>query len=264
VTERHIVAMGGGGFSMDDPVLDAYVLGLVDASRPKVCFLPTATSSVPTYVTRFFRAFPASSFEPTFLDLFDRSVSDLEALLGEQDVIYVGGGNTANLLAVWRVHGLDRALRSAWEAGVVLCGLSAGSMCWFEHGITTSTGRPTAAPALGFLGGSNSVHWSSQPARRAAYRDAIAGGMPAGYGVDDGCALLFEGTRLHEAVAARPQAGAWRVEERDGQVVETPLDVRVLPAQDAAGAGSVPADVVELRALRRGAAVARRHARRVG
>jgi dipeptidase E len=114
---------------MDDPVLDRFVLGLVDTSRPNVCFLPTATSAVPVYAVRFFQAFPATSFDTSFLDLFERDGRDLRAFLLEQDVIYVGGGNTANLLAIWRAHGLDAILREAWQAGVVLAGVSAGANC---------------------------------------------------------------------------------------------------------------------------------------
>jgi dipeptidase E len=236
VTERHIVAMGGGGFSMDDPVLDAYVLGLVDATRPKVCFLPTATSSVPTYVTRFFQAFPASSFEPTFLDLFDRSVSNLEGLLGGQDVIYVGGGNTANLLAVWRVHGLDRALRAAWEAGVVLCGQSAGANCWFEASTTDSFLVGKADPladGLGFLPGSFCPHYDGEEERRPAFQALVADGtLPVGIACDDFAAVHFVGTELLEAVAAKEGAGAYRVTpgSGDGGVVEEPLPTRLLSA----------------------------------
>ncbi len=117
---RSIVAMGGGGFTMGDPILDRYILGFVDAPRPRVCFLPTGASNVATYVVRFFDAFPSTSFQPTYVDLFDRSITDLEGFLREQDVIYVGGGNTANMLAIWRVHGVDRALSAAWRAGVIL------------------------------------------------------------------------------------------------------------------------------------------------
>jgi peptidase E len=234
VTERHIVAMGGGGFSMDDPVLDAYVLGLVDAGRPKVCFLPTATSSVPTYVTRFFEAFPASSFEPTFLDLFDRSVSDLEALLGEQDVIYVGGGNTANLLAVWRVHGLDRALHAAWEAGVVLCGQSAGANCWFEASTTDSflVGHADAlADGLGFLPGSFCPHFDGEPERRPSFHALVADGtLPPGIACDDFAAVHFAGTDLREAVASKEGAGAYRVTMGEGGAIEEPLEIRRLTA----------------------------------
>ena len=185
----------------------------------------------------------------------ENSGIDLREHLMGQDVIYVGGGSLMNLIAIWRAHGLDSILRDAWQAGVVLCGLSAGSMCWFEHGITTATGTPSPTGGLGFLPGSNSVHWSSQPMRRAVYRQAIADGLPAGYGVDDGCALLFKGTRLHEVVAARAMAGAWRLELRDGEVVEEPLAPRVLPRDERLVPG-VPDDIAELRALR--------HRRRTG
>ena len=123
-----------------------------------------------------------------------------------QDIIYVGGGSMINLLALWRAHGLDEILREAWQAGIVLAGLSAGSMCWFEWGVTKSIGRPTLARGLGFLPGSNSVHYDGEPERRPVYLDggrAAARSRP-GWGVDDGAGLLFRGTRLAEAVASRP------------------------------------------------------------
>ena len=142
--------MGGGGFSMepDNPLLDDHVLELARAGRgrdrPRVCFLPTASGDLPGYVANFYAALARRS-EATHLALFDRTVTDLEAFLCDQDVVYVGGGNTENMLAVWRVHGVDRALRRAWEAGTVMTGLSAGSLCWFETGTTDSFGRARAA-----------------------------------------------------------------------------------------------------------------------
>jgi dipeptidase E len=232
VTDRHIVAMGGGGFSMEDPVLDAYVVDLVDAGRPKVCFLPTATSSMPTYVTRFLEAFPSSSFEPSFLDLFDRTVEDLEAFLGGQDVIYVGGGNTANLLAVWRVHGVDGALRAAWEAGVVLCGQSAGANCWFEASTTDSFLAHRADPladGLRFLLGSFCPHYDGETERRPSFCRLIAeGALPPGIACDDFAAAHFVGTEIHEAVAAREGVSAYRVSPGNGGAVEEPLPTRLL------------------------------------
>ena len=129
--ERTIVAMGGGGFSMepDNPLLDDHVLGLArerrGRDRPNVCFLATASGDSESYVATFYAAFSRRS-EATHLALFDRKVDDVEAFLLDQDAVYVGGGNTANMLAIWRVHGVDRALRRAWDAGVVLSGLSAG------------------------------------------------------------------------------------------------------------------------------------------
>jgi dipeptidase E len=146
MTERHLVAMGGGQ-EPDDPVF-AYVAGLLSASRPKVCLLPTATSAVPISILGFLRAFPTAKFEPTFLDLFDRDERDLRGFLLSQDAIFVGGGNTANLLAIWRVHGLDVILREAWDAGVVLAGASAGANCWFQASTTDSFG-----PLASFEGG---------------------------------------------------------------------------------------------------------------
>jgi peptidase E len=232
--ERHIVAMGGGGFAYEDPALDRYVLELVDASRPKICFLPTAASSVPTYVTRFLQAFPASSFEPSFLDLFERRVRDLDAFLGEQDVVYVGGGNTANMLAVWRVHGADRALRSAWESGIVLCGMSAGANCWFEASTTDSflMERADALPdGLGFLPGSFCPHYDGEESRRPSFRAMVAGGtLPPGIACDDYAAVRFKGTELAEAVASREGANAYRVAREGGEALESVLPTRLLPA----------------------------------
>src|SRR5436190_20978614 len=153
---RTIVAMGGGGFSMDpDTLLDDHVVEPArerrGRPRPRVGFHGTASGDADGYIARFYAAF-ARRAEASHLPLFVRTEVDIEAFLLDQDVVYVGGGNTANLLAVWRVHGVDRALRRAWEAGVVMTGLSAGSLCWFETGTTDSFGRSLAplSAGLGF------------------------------------------------------------------------------------------------------------------
>jgi dipeptidase E len=139
--QQRIVAMGGGGFSMrDNPRLDRFVLSLARSPHPRVCFVPTAGGDSEGYVASFYRAFAAFDCTPSDLGLFDRSVDDLEAFVLAQDVISVGGGNTASLLAVWRAHGLDAILRRAWEEGVVLAGISAGMNCWFEESVTDSFG----------------------------------------------------------------------------------------------------------------------------
>lgn len=230
--ERHIVAMGGGGFAAGDPVLDRYVLELVDSPRPRVCFLPTATATVPVYLRGFFDAFPARSFEPSYLDLFDRTVADLDAFLGEQDVIYVGGGNTANLLAIWRVHGVDDALRAAWASGVVLCGVSAGANCWFEASTTDSFLLGRADPLLdgiGLVPGSFCPHYDGEAERRPSFRRLVGDGtLPPGLACDDRAAAHLVGTELRAIVASRPGAGGYRV-DRDGDVaLETPLPVQLL------------------------------------
>jgi dipeptidase E len=232
-----VVAMGGGGFSMepDNPLLDDHILSLARAAhgreRPRVCFLGTASGDAPSYIADFYAAF-ARRAEATHLELFVRTVDDVEAFLVDQDAVYVGGGNTENMLAIWRVHGLDRALRAAWQAGTVMAGLSAGSLCWFETGTTDSFGLGLAALSggLGFVPGSHAPHYDGEAIRRPHYQRLIAEGiLPAGHAADDGAALVFHGTELGEVVASRPDARGYRVERgADGAAIETVLPVRYL------------------------------------
>jgi dipeptidase E len=220
--------MGGGGFSSgQSAALDDYVLALTGAEAPAVCFLPTASGDSDAYVARFHRAFPPGRARATHLSLFVRDGRDLRAHLLAQDVVYVGGGNTVNMLAVWRAHGVDAVLREAWAAGVVLAGLSAGSLCWFEGGTTDSYGGiEPLADGLGFLAGSHCPHYDSEPGRRPAYRRHVAEGvLPPGVAADDECALRYVGSELVEVVASRPGAAAYRV-DRDG---ETAMAARILP-----------------------------------
>jgi dipeptidase E len=214
---RRIIAIGGGGFSArpGDPELDAYVIDQARRPNPAICLLPTASGDPDDQIARFYRAFHELDCTPSHLSLFrlgSRPIDIRERLLA-QDVIYVGGGSMSNLLAIWRVHKLDEILYEAWRRGIVLCGISAGSMCWFRAGITKSHGEPRAASGLGFLPYSNSVHWNSEPERRIVFRNAIAEGeLPAGYGVDDGTALTFNWTDLVEVVKTQRSAGAFRID----------------------------------------------------
>lgn len=229
---RTIVAMGGGGFSMepDNPLLDDFIVSLAGVDRPRVCFLPTASGDADAYVVKFYGAF-AGRAEASHLPLFNRTASNLEGTLLGQHVIYVGGGNTENMLAIWRIHGVDRILRLAWEAGVVLAGLSAGSICWFEAGTTDSFGPDLAVltDGLGLLPGSHCPHYDGELQRRPSYHLLVAEGrLPAGYAADDGAALVFDGTELREVVASRPDATAYRVEAVDGTARETRLPARYL------------------------------------
>jgi dipeptidase E len=234
VTGSRVVAMGGGGFSMepDNPLLDRFVLSLARSPRPRVCFVPTATGDADGSVARFYRAFAALDCRPADLQLFLRTVGDLEAFVLAQDVIYVGGGNTANLLAVWRVHGLDRILRRAWEEGVVLCGLSAGMNCWFAESVTDSFSPDELEPlhdGLGLLPGSACPHYDGEEERRPAFTRLVAAGELAdGWAADDGAALVFAGAELEEVVTSRPHARAYRVERSGDGVIERPLPGRYL------------------------------------
>jgi dipeptidase E len=230
MSERHILAIGGAAFDPTSAPLLDHVLGLARRERPRVGFVPTASGDSAEYVTAFYAAFDPERSERSHLPLFTRTHRDLTAYLLEQDVVYVGGGNTANLLAVWRVHGVDAILREAWEHGVVLCGPSAGANCWFEACVTDSFG-PELAPlddGLGFLGGSCCPHYDSEAQRQPTYRRLVANGFPAGYAADDAVALHFVGTELAAAVTARPGGGALRVERVEDDVVETPVPAQLL------------------------------------
>ena len=221
---RQIVALGGGGFTEepDNPALDDYVLAASGRARPRVCFLATAGGDSPSYTVKFYNSFSGGHCEPSHLALFNRTVDDARALLLAQDVIYVGGGNTVNLLAVWRAQGIDAILREAWERGIVLAGLCAGSMCWFEGGVTASFGRRLTSlhDGLGFLPGSNCPHYRH---RRDAYAAAVRGGLPSGLAADDGVALHFVDRRLAAVVASRPERRAYRVGVAGERLIEAPL-----------------------------------------
>jgi peptidase E len=220
---RQIVAFGGGGFSMEsgNPLLDDYVLGL-SGERPRVCFLPSASGDADHYIVRFYRAFSADRCEASHISLFRREQGpeDLRAHLLEQDLIYVGGGSVVSLLGVWRAHGIDSILREAWERGVVLCGLSAGSLCWFSEAVTGFHGTPQQVEGLGLLPFSNCVHYERDSSRRNAYRDFLCSGMRSGYAAEDGAALHFVGTELHRVVASRPEARGYQLDALGERVVE--------------------------------------------
>jgi dipeptidase E len=227
-----IVALGGGGFSMekDSSLLDDYILSLTSSERPRVCFLPTASGDADHYVVRFYRRFSAHC-DASHVSLFRRDQGvggvedDLATHLLSQDLIYVGGGNVVSMLGAWRAHGLDSVLRRAWRRGIVLCGPSAGSLCWFAESLSAFHGAPRRVRGLGLLPYSNCVHYDAEPARRAEYHRFVAAGMRPGFAADDGVALHFRGTLLERAVSSRRDGHAYRVEPARDSVVEVPLEV---------------------------------------
>ncbi len=224
---RQIVAFGGGGFSMEsgNPLLDEYVMGLCKRERPRVCFLPSASGDADHYVVRFYRAFAANRCEASHISLFRREQGpgDLREHLLSQDLIYVGGGSVVSLLGVWRAHGIDLILREAWEAGVVLCGLSAGSLCWFEQAVSGFHGTPRRVDGLGLLPFSNCVHYQPSSERGLAYHGLLGEGMCAGFAAEDGVGLHFVGTELSRVVASRPAACGYRLDPAGDRVVESRL-----------------------------------------
>jgi dipeptidase E len=230
---RQVVAFGGGGFSQEsgNPLLDDYVLGLTGTASPRVCFLPTASGDADHYIVRFYNAFRDLA-RPSHISLFrrERGVPDTRSHLLAQDVIYVGGGSLISLLGVWRAHGIDEMLREAYEAGVILCGLSAGSLCWFAEAVSGYQDEVNRVPALGFLSHSNAVHYGDGE-RRGAFHRHLLDGMPSGYAAEDGSALRFVGDELVEVAASRPDARAYKLERRGSQILETSLPTRYLGAE---------------------------------
>jgi len=216
--------------------------------RPKVCILPTASGDTSELIGRFYSVFGERACDPSDISLFrlgSRPVELRDHILA-QDLIYVGGGSLLNLLAVWEAHALSEILAVAWRRGIVLAGQSAGAMCWFEAGITKSSGKPLPGAGLGLLSGSLCVHYNNEPDRRAAYLDAIANGMPGGYGLDDYAGLIWEGSGPPSAVTAHRGARAYRVARSEEGVIESPLPARFLPAPAPA---ALREDIAEFRRI---------------
>jgi peptidase E len=211
-----IVACGGGGLGggPEDSLLDDYLLALTGKELPRACFIGTASGDATAYTLNFYSAFSSERCRPTHLNLFFRTVEDIGSLLFAQDLIYLGGGNTAAMLAIWRQHGVDVILREAWQRGIVLSGSSAGANCWFEASSTDSFGPSLSAlnDGLGFLPGSFCPHYDGEVNRRPTLERFITNGdLPSGYAVDNYSAIRWTGTELSEVVSAKPTARAYRV-----------------------------------------------------
>jgi peptidase E len=216
-SERQIVGLGGGGDTPEQTdLLYRYVLELTGKERPRVLYVPTAAADEDSAVVMFYDRF-ARRAEANTLLTFPYPPSDLRELVLSQDAICVSGGNTANMLAIWRVHGIDQLMREAWEQGTILWGASAGMICWFEQGVTDSFGpQLESMDCLGFLPGSACPHYDGEERRRPRYRELVDGGLADGVAAEDGAALRYVGTELDEVVSCRPGATAYRV-TRDGE-----------------------------------------------
>lgn len=224
MSTRHIIAMGGGGFSMepDNPLLDLYVLKQTEKENPKICFIPTASGDSQGYIERFYQSFKKHNCVPSHLSLFNGHTADIEGFVLEQDVIYVGGGNTRNLLTLWREWNLDKHIRKAYEQGTVLAGISAGSICWFEQGVTDSIpGRLSSLNCLGWLKGSNCPHYDGEAQRRPSYHQLmLKKEILPGIATDDGAAAHFINEKLSCYVSSDPSKRAYSVALKNGEVHE--------------------------------------------
>jgi peptidase E len=238
--EPTILATSGGlrpaarvRVEFDALVHHAVELSGVHGRRPRLMYVGTAVGDGEHMTARAAEAARVAGFDFTPLALFPMpNLEDVEGAVLDQDVVWVMGGSVANLLAVWRVHGLDAVMRRAWQAGVVLTGVSAGSICWFQGGTTDSFGpdlRPVT-DALGLLPYGNGVHYDSDPGRRPLLHRLVADGtLPESHATDDGVGLVYRGTRLVEAVAELRGKGAYRVVREGATAVEERLTPRLLP-----------------------------------
>ena len=229
--QRQIIAIGGGGFYRysENLALEKYVIQQTGVESPLVCFVPTASGEPDHYVSSFYSAFLKLGCRPSVLTFFKRT-PELRSFLLNQDAIYVGGGNTKTLLAVWHDWGVAEILREAWESGVVLTGVSAGAICWFEQGLTDSFSdelRPL--DCLGFLPGSCCPHYDAEPQRRPTYHRLLASGeIAAGVAIEDWTGVHFIGSALHRVIAPKRGARAYSVRSVYGSVQEVPLPVEYI------------------------------------
>lgn len=212
---KQIIALGGGGFSTEpeNPLLDVYIMKQSGVENPKICYVPTASGDSDICISWFYDFFGKQECRPSHLSLFKPPTRDLEGFVLDKDIIYVGGGNTKNLLVLWKEWGLDAIMRKAWEQGIVLAGISAGSICWFEEGVTDSYGdKLEPLKCLGFLKGSNCPHYDGETDRRPVYQEMVVSGiLKPGIAADDSVAVHYVEQELHRIVSSRPNARAYRV-----------------------------------------------------
>jgi peptidase E len=225
VAEQQIVAIGGGRLCRE---MADYVVGLTGVERPRVLYIGTAAAEAPDAALLMYDRFSGLA-DLSRLEFFPWPPEDLRTVVLEADVVFVGGGNTANMLAIWRLYGVDELLRGALERGVVLSGSSAGGICWFEHGVTDSFGpQLDAMDCLGFLPGSFCPHWDDEEQRKPRYDELLRNGLAGGYAADSGVGLRFVDGELQEAVSCEEGSNAYRMELHEGVVVETPIEARTL------------------------------------
>jgi peptidase E len=229
---RHIIAIGGGGFLAEprNYALEKYFLDQTGKARPNVLMIPTARGDDAEYVAKFHAAFGELGATTGHLPFFHRT-PDVRAIVLAQDAIFVGGGNTKSMLAVWREWGLPEVLKEAYESGIVLGGQSAGAICWFDQGITDSwADRLRPLECMGFLTGSCCPHYDGEAERRPAYHALVqSGAVKAGYAIEDAVAVHFRNGRLERVVAKKAGSTAYRVSVEAGALQETPLGVTLLP-----------------------------------
>lgn len=228
---KQIIAMGGGGFTMEpgNPLLDDYVLSQSPVKNPRICFLPTASGDNMELIEDFYDFFLTRECSPSHLPLLNPPARDLKRFILENDIIYVCGGHTGKMLAIWKACGMDAILKKAWQKGILLAGVSAGASCWFEMGLTDSIpDQLTGEPCLGFLKGTHCAHYENTGRRSAFHGQVETGELPPGYGTENFAALHFIDDKLKTVVASRPGAAAYKVYRTPKDVFEDRIEGNLL------------------------------------
>ena len=223
--KKQIIAIGGGGFgrSPGEGLIEKYILDQTEKNDPKICFIPTATGDNEAYKVNYYSTFSKLHCSPSHLDLFKRT-PNLKDLILKQDIIFVGGGNTKSMLAVWKDWGLDILLKEAYEKGVIMSGVSAGAICWFDQGVTDSWAEDLKImDCLGFIEGACCPHYDEEPQRKPSLNKFITEkALKSCYAVDGGCALHIEDEEEFKSVVFSKNKNSFLVEMKDNKVAEKP------------------------------------------
>jgi aminopeptidase N len=226
--DKQIIAIGGGGFGRNpgNGTIEKYILDQSDKNRPNICFIPTATGDDESYKVSYYATLTKLNCTPTHIDFFKRT-ADLEKLIKDQDIIFVGGGNTKSMLAVWREWGLDKILKKAYQNGKIMCGVSAGAICWFEKGVTDSwADKLNIMNCLGFMKGSCCPHYDEEPERRPSLSKFIENkDLQNCYAIEGGCALHIKNEEVYSAISFRGKKNTFYVDYQSGKTVEKKLPV---------------------------------------
>ena len=226
--DKQIIAIGGGGFGRNpgNGKIEQYILNQSNSDSPKICFIPTATGDDESYKESYYSTMSKLNCVPTHLDFFKRT-PDIEKLILEQDVIFVGGGNTKSMLAVWREWGLEKILKKAYLNGVIMNGVSAGAICWFEKGITDSWAKELKVlDCLGFIQGNCCPHYDEEAERKPALSKFITNKKISNcYAIDGGCALHIKNNKTFKAISFQGNKNSFFVEYKNKEVIESIISV---------------------------------------
>ena len=225
---RQVIAIGGGGFgrTQNSNHIEQYILDQAQTNTPNICFIPTATGDTDPYIVNYYSVFSKLECNPTHISFFKRTI-DLKEHILNQDVIFVGGGNTKSMLAVWRDWGLDTILKEAYNQGCVMSGVSAGAICWFEKGLTDSwADQLRMIPCMNFIPGSCAPHYDEEPERRPATKKLLEdGSIEFMYGIEGGSALHFKNEKPELVIRFSKNKKPYKVTLENNSIKELPYPI---------------------------------------